>query len=360
MRILVRYLLTEILHIRIKPSTIQMPITGRCNSKCSTCNIWKQEKKEDIDLEQLAAVLKDPFLQKIENVGVNGGEPFLHHDFIGLINTLMNLPKIKRIYLITNGLLTNRVLRLLSEAHEVCKKNNVEIYLTISFDGINEIYTDVRGIKDGYKKVYETITLIKKDIDKYCETLTLGTTISKKNIEYISEIKMVAEKLELPINYHLAVLNRRIYTNDSYDEYSVLCDERSLALTTEFFWGLFKYSPRLKQKILYFQNYYYLAHKGKDRISACEYKYQDITIDENLNVYYCAKESMELGIANQPIKKLLTDRKSIKELKRIRKTCKECGHYITIPTIRGTILFLAEMLKPMCWIKYKVLCKITR
>ncbi len=353
-RIIKNYFLTEVLGIRLKPQTIQLPITGKCNSKCSTCNIWKQKEHHDVNVDKLDKVLKDPYLLNVRNIGINGGEPFLHKDFVKVVETVLNLPRLENIYIISNGLATNRILSCLTDIKPKCDRKGVKILLTISLDATNEEYLKVRGVP-GYNQVIQTIKCISDDKNKYCYSLTIGTTISRNNIESIAEIRALALEMNYQVNYHLAVPNRRICTADD-SAYSVFEDENSLALATELFYGLFKYSQGLKQRLLYFQNYYYLKSNGKTRISGCTYKTQDITLDENLNLYFCAKESYSIGNAyGNSVKELLTSRRAKQERKRIISLCTQCGHYITMPTFKGAILFLLELLKPSVWIKYKIL-----
>ncbi len=354
------YVLSECFKIRLKPQTIQLPITGRCNSRCATCNIWKHKESGDIDPIRLKKAFQDEYFSEVRNVGINGGEPFLHRDFISVIHSVLTLKKIRALYIITNGVLTKRITDTLAQVKKVCDTKNVKIYLTISLDGIEEVYGRIRGIPQAYNCVIKTIKTINQDLKQYCTSLTIGTTISKGNVGEIAPIKVLAKQLNIPVNYHIAVPNRRIYTND-VEEYSVLNDKKSLYLAKELFYGLFKYSPSIKQKLLYFQNYYYLISDGKQRISACTYKAQDLTLDENLNMYFCAKESKSIGnVTETNARAIIKSQGSKVEHRRIMKCCKNCGHYITLPTIKGIVLFCAESIKPSVWLRYKVYATIRR
>lgn len=350
--------LSNALHIRIKPDTLQFPITGKCNSKCSTCNIWKQHDAQDVDINELRKVIHDSYLSKVKNVGINGGEPFLHKNFMDVIECILELPSIQRIYLISNGLLTNRILDQLEKAHQLTKKKDVKILLTISLDGTDDIYTEVRGIPKGDQRVVKTLKQIKDNMTLYCESLTIGTTISMNNVLYLTQIEDVSKSLNIPVNYHIAVPNRRIYTKNDYSRYSIFEDEHARLVALEFFYGLFKYENNIKSQLLYYQNYLFIKNKGNKRLSACSYKKQDITLDEKLNVYFCAKECKKLGNAlEQPIGNIVHSRTAKKEERRIKLTCNSCGHYITIPSLKCVCLFAFEKLKPASWIAYKLKCK---
>lgn len=351
------YFISEVLHIRLKPQTLQMPITGKCNSKCITCNIWKQHKRIDMSADELKKIVADPYFSNVENVGINGGEPFLHSEFEEIIRTITTLPSIERIYLISNGLLTNRIIEKLKSIKEITMARNVKLYLTISLDGIDNKYTDVRGIAGGFNRVKETLYAIKSDMESYCDSLTIGTTVSIENVDSLKEIDSFATDLSIPVNYHIAVPNRRIYTNEDSDRYSVLCDELARLKAIEFFYGRFKKSKTIKEKLLYFQNYYYLHSNGR-RVSSCTYKKQDLTIDENFNLYYCAKESKKIGnLTENKACEILNKDFSKQEERRICKECVNCGHYITLPTVQGFLLMVLEILRPGVWIAYRYLAK---
>jgi len=346
-------MLTGFFHVRIKPETLQLPITGKCNSQCTTCNVWKQKERCDISPEGLKKVLQDEYLINVKYVGLNGGEPFLHSQFIEIIKDILQLPKIKAIYIITNGIMTERIKTVLPEVNALCKDRGVVINLTISIDGVNEVYSIVRGVP-AFDKVCDTVKEIASSKDNYCNNLTIGTTISRANVAYISSVKILAEELKVKANYHLAVPNRRIFTTDE-ETYTVFHDLKSKSLATELFFGLYKYSTTLKEKLLYFQNYYFLLSDGNTRISACNYRFQDLTIDENLNLYYCARESHQLGnLKENTIRQILKAKKAKEELRRIAPICHTCGHYITLPTLKGMVLFIRETLKPGVWVRYQV------
>lgn len=96
----------DLLHIRRLPRVIQLPITGKCNSRCVTCNVWKHKAGIDMSAEKLRKVLQDPFFSKVHGVGINGGELTLHNDVEGIFRAVLTLPHITDISVISNGLIT--------------------------------------------------------------------------------------------------------------------------------------------------------------------------------------------------------------------------------------------------------------
>lgn len=349
-------IITRTFKIRIKPRVLQLPITEKCNSKCKTCNVWKEKSKNDLNAEDLRKVFKDDYFNKIVAVGINGGEPFLHSDIDKIIDSVLSLKQIRNIYIISNGIIKDKILTKLVDIKNKCKSKSVGLHVTISVDGISETHELVRGIPGSFEKSFGTLHTIADNPSKYCDTINAGTTISLDNIENIVATKTFLNLNRIGQNYHLAVPNKRIKTYDCAD-YSVLCKKRETMLAREFFFGSFKYASSLKESLLAFQNYHYLINGGGKRISTCNYLRSDITIDENLNVYLCATASEKVGsLRENSLTEIVHSLDVRNEEKRIEKLCDSCGHYLSQPTLKGILLFIKEKLKPAVWYWYKLKC----
>ena len=106
-------------------------ISEQCNMKCSYCNV-------DVDnLTKLSNVQFDNFYQTINqqeeyDFDIFGGEPFLQiKEVQHIINILDKDSRCRRINISTNGTVMNNSVKKLSK----CSK----LYITISYDGINQI-----------------------------------------------------------------------------------------------------------------------------------------------------------------------------------------------------------------------------
>lgn len=355
-------ILQESLHRRSKPKTLQLPITSRCNSRCQTCNVWKLKVHDDIDPNLLRDALADSFFSKVENVGINGGEPTLYKDIDRLLDTLFTLKRLKTIYLISNGIFSKRLFDVLALCHSKCKIAKVRLVLTLSIDGFSNIHDKVRGIPGNFKKVTEDIEEILSHKDIYCDELLFGCTISKYNVAYMSQTETFFSHYNIPVYYHLAVPNKRIGTFDNHP-YSVFSDKRSRLLAEEFFLSKWLQERNLNKMMLYFGTYYYLKTNGEKRIITCPYKYRDVTIDENLNFYLCATASDIIGnLKNETASNLLESGKIKLMQRKIAPLCNNCIHYQGLLTIKGLIIFSIYTLdRLLCWrVKFKFLSKWKR
>jgi len=78
--------------------------TYRCNSRCSTCNIWMHSTRPvgEIPLEVLGKIPGG-----IDNLNITGGEPTLREDLMDIVDLLY--PKAMQLEISSNGLYPERI-----------------------------------------------------------------------------------------------------------------------------------------------------------------------------------------------------------------------------------------------------------
>lgn len=348
------YFRQSVLKQRIRPRVLQMPITGRCNSRCITCKVWCSPKKNDMDIIALNKALYDPFFDKVEVVGINGGEPSLFNNIDGLLDALLNLKNLKRLHFISNALLAERLLELMKNAKQKCSKRGVAVYLTVSMDGVGQIHDEVRGVKSAFSKTLNTLSLLNANKEIYCDMLDVGCTISSKNVDYIPEVECFVDSLCIDAYYHPAVPNKRLHNFEDKD-FSIMYNRRSRQLAMEYFYSRYKKTSNIRHKLRSYLIYYYLLNKGKGRLAGCQYFKGDVTITENLDMFLCATASGKVGNLNEnSATELWKTGKLDKEAEQVQKYCETCVHYIVFPSLQGAWYFLKQLLQPYIWIHYKI------
>lgn len=351
------YLRMTLFKQRLKPRVLQMPITGRCNSRCVTCNIWKdQTNAVELDPIALKEVLKDPFFNEVLLVGINGGEPSTYRNIEQLIDSLFVLKKLNRIHVISNGIIANRLMAMMEVIKTKCETRGILVYLTISIDGVGDTHNKIRGVQGVFEKTVATIKAISENKSKYCDVLDIGTTLSNENITRAVEIETFNESLGVPAYYHPAVPNKRLHNFDEKQEFNIMNSERSRLLATEYFYGKFKEGKGLRTRLRAFLTYYYLKNGGTKRLAGCNYLRGDVTITENLDMYLCATASNKVGnLKEKSATEWLKNGAMKREELIVQKQCDTCVHYIVLPSVKGFVLFIIELLKPSIWIKYKIM-----
>lgn len=348
------YFIQNVLKRRLKPRVLQMPVTGRCNSRCVTCEIWKMRDKRDMNPEYLKKVLSDHFFSKVRVVGINGGEPSLYSKIPELLQSLLVLKRLNRLHFISNGLLSERLLEMMETVMLECRPRNIRIYLTVSVDGVNEVHDRVRGVPGAFEKTLATLNKLMADRERYCDVLDVGSTISQENVAYLVETECFLSNQNISAYFHPAVPNKRLH-NFEKQKFSILNDERSRLLACEYFFSRFKKGEGLKTKIRSFLTYYYLLNHGRIRRAGCNYLRSDVTITEDLHLYLCATASDEIGdLRVQTASDLLSKGAFEHQTEHTAKYCNSCVHYIIFPTMKGMYLFVDQIFRPRVWIIYKL------
>jgi sulfatase maturation enzyme AslB (radical SAM superfamily) len=303
----------------------------------------------------LKQALTDPFFSKVKIVGVNGGEPSLYKDIEGLLDALFVLKKIKRIHLISNALLSERLLNAMKIIKRKCLDRGITVYLTISLDGVEDVNDVVRGVPNSFSKTLKTISFLREKREDYCDVLDIGCTISKENVEYIQELECFVESLHIDAYYHPAVPNKRL--NNFHDtDFSIMYNKRSKQLATEYFYCRYKKESDLRYKLRSYLIYHYLMNDGNKRLAGCQYLKSDVTITETLDMFLCATASDKVGnLKESSATNLLKSGKLKEEEKKVSVYCSTCVHYIVFPSIIGLWCFLKQLFQPYTWIHYKLM-----
>lgn len=332
----------KLFHIRQKPRVIQLPITSRCNSRCVTCNVWKHKENHDINPEQLKKTFSDTYFNKVNSVGVNGGELTMVPNLEAIIDSVLTLPSLKFIYVISNGLLPDKLLDTLKMIKHKANAKGVKLSLQLSVDGIGAIHEKTRGVPGCFPRTLRILETMKENQTEYCDIFSVGCTISRSNVTHLRQVAEFFKQYPFDVYYHLAVPNKRIHTF-SQSDYYVINNERDRLLAEEFFFDrMYSLSTRKNflKKFQYFSTYYFLKNGGKGRLSSCSYTLRDLTIDENMNLYLCATASDTLGNLNDAsVKTLIKQGSTKKVLADVQSECESCIHYSNAPTWRGLLEF---------------------
>ncbi len=173
------------------PKTIIFFVTNKCNARCKHCFYWKNiNQGEELSLEEIKKVIKS-LKHRISTLAITGGEPFLRDDLVEICEYFCKTNKTKKINLLTNGFLTDKIYNNVKEIVEKC---NAEILVSISLDGTKDVHDKIRGVEGLFDKTIETAKKLKTIKGLRASFLT---TISDKNIENIEKLKEFTKDIGL-------------------------------------------------------------------------------------------------------------------------------------------------------------------
>lgn len=134
---------------------IQFEITGKCNMFCQHCRA-SQEPPQDMPIDQIVKMMT--FARRhspnYKEVVVSGGEPFLHHDFAGVLRAIRRNGG-ESVSLTTNGsILKEKHLNLIEELEFT------RFTISVSLDSLNPDEHDrFRGYPGAYSRAIQSLQL---------------------------------------------------------------------------------------------------------------------------------------------------------------------------------------------------------
>lgn len=307
----------------IRPLAIQFPVNDICNSGCQMCDIWKNKKSAVISPEEAKNLFSDPLFKDVRGLGINGGEPTLRKDLAQLVeSSIVSLPSLKVISLITNGFVPKKVKLRIDELASVCAKHGVSLDVMVSLDGFGSVHDEVRGRLGNWDKALDVIEYARGHDG--VRDLKIGCTIIKTNVLQVERLLYWAMEKQVYARFRVGVPHQRLYSNDERDIFALSHDERfHLICFIDSLIGDYEkdevrraFLVSLKGQIAY----------GKARASGCQWAYAGATISSTGEMAYCAVESPDLGSAvdNNP-SSLYWD--NLDELTKIRNNkCDTCLH----------------------------------
>ncbi|MCG6880063.1 MAG: hypothetical protein LJE96_13070 [Deltaproteobacteria bacterium] len=130
-------------------------------------------------------LLSSELFSDLRELDITGGEPLLRKDLSQLFEEILrlkktNLGKLKSISVITNGLLTDRVLNDTETILKGLRAGEMDLVVVCAMDGIGKIHDKVRNCPNAWEKVNEIIHGLMVLRKRY-PNLIIGLKTSGKN-----------------------------------------------------------------------------------------------------------------------------------------------------------------------------------
>jgi MoaA/NifB/PqqE/SkfB family radical SAM enzyme len=184
----------------LKPTVLSLAVTGRCNSHCVMCNIWKQAREDpeiasqELSKERILDLLSNPLFSELIELDLTGGEPHLRDDLTDIVLGIIKLknsplPKLRSIIITSNGYLTGQITSNYRDILEALKDTDIDLVSVISIDGIGETHDKIRGTKNAYKMAKATLDRLAELKREYPGLVSgIKTTILPQNVDFLNDI----------------------------------------------------------------------------------------------------------------------------------------------------------------------------
>ena len=180
-------------------------VTENCNSRCITCNAWKNRSVVELNTQEAKNALRQLRDIGIKKIVFLGGEPLLRSDIGELVKEAASLKFEARI-VVTNGL-------LLGDKAEELLENGVT-HITVSIDGFGRNNDVIRGVPGGYEKSVRGIETVQrlgeaKGLDVKVTILT--TILMNQNIDDVPKLVELSRSLGVYWSFNLLDPNLDIF-----------------------------------------------------------------------------------------------------------------------------------------------------
>ena len=205
--------------IPVAPKAAGILVTNNCNSRCITCNMWRNKSTNELSLTEIEDILTQFKDIGIVSTGFSGGEPLLRNDLPQMVEKAHQLG-FEHIGIMTNGLLLTR-----SKAENLIQSGLTSI--GVSIDGIGETHDFVRGVKRAYKKSLRALEeLVDLRDSKYPElSLAIGTILMQPTIDEIIPLVDMAHRLG--VGFSLQLIDDSPFLFKGIDRASLWIEEQS-------------------------------------------------------------------------------------------------------------------------------------
>ncbi|WP_101757757.1 polysaccharide pyruvyl transferase family protein [Oceanicoccus sp. KOV_DT_Chl] len=276
----------------VKPRVIQFPVNDICNARCQMCEIWKQKLDTQISVEQLSDALKNDLFTDVRSVGLNGGEPTLRKDLPELVEVLYkNLPQLKTISLITNALVSKKVIASIDAVGEMAQRYAGNLDVMISLDGVGDVHDLVRGRPGNFENAEKVLAHAKHS--RAVASYQLACTVIKDNVYGLYDLLDYAIAQDVHIKYRLAVPHQRLYTDNVTEPFALNFQEKyDLCIFLENL--IQEYEESEPQRFFYRSLIDQIMYQ-EPRKAGCNWQHRGITLSARGELMYCAVESDVLG-----------------------------------------------------------------
>lgn len=257
---------------KILPYKILINLTDLCNSRCTYCEIWKIKPINEINMFEIRKIfnsLKNDLIW----LSLSGGEVTLVKYYKELIDEAVKTCKnLKILAFTTNALSINRAYDYAMYA----KSKGLDVLITISLDGDENVHDVSRGVKGNYKKCEILYDRLKKS----GINVNYGITVSDLNLNFIKNKFIEYRDKIRAVTF--------VHSEGIYNKKSELNDERikeglKIINSNYFIKGIHE----LVEKIHIILSIKFLNKKRKKNIIPCEVLNTSVHVMPNGDVKPC-------------------------------------------------------------------------
>ncbi|MGB9719998.1 MAG: radical SAM protein [bacterium] len=295
----------------------QWHITNFCNLRCFHCYQDVFTPKNELQLTDIETAVKrisDALRDYQITINVTGGEPLLYPDIFKVLDLLENTGNVKRINIITNGLMFNH--NMIKELNRMKKIRELKVSLE---GGDIETNDKIRG-RGVFERLMNNIRFVQKNSDK---EIILMFTLGSYNHANLNEMLNLALKLNVSgvIIERFVPWGKGLLLKDQY----LKKEEWRRVIETIVQFVKLDYAP--PELIPYKAFHIVLKNSRELRGALCNLGDESMALMPNGDVYPCRRFPTKIGNAiDDDFKEILLRLKILKEniMENLKGRCARC------------------------------------
>lgn len=318
----------------MKPLGVSIAVTGRCNSHCIMCSIWKIGKerpdliKQEMTVDEILMYLSGPWMQNLVEIDLTGGEPYLRDDLEEIIYKIRDLKlkhgllkKLQTIIVPSNGFLTDKILAALERILAGLKGTGIDFVPVSSLDGVGRTHDIIRGTQGAFEKQKATIDGMMELRKTYSDFFfpMLKSTIMHANVDELEELFRFASQRQMFPIISSVIISKKRFRNDKYRSQLELTPEDQAKIAAF-------YADEKKDLDFYYKKIFESIISGVKQWT-CTALFDYVFIDYDRKVYPCPIQDACVGdLRYSTITEILTSERAADIRKEVgnMELCRQC------------------------------------
>lgn len=291
--------------LKLKPRKLLLALTYQCNSRCIMCNIWQMPKLRELSLKEWRVLVKDPFLSNLRSLDLTGGEALLHPEFFAILSLFINnLPKLKKISLVTNGFISKSGFKELEKIVKLCQEKGIDLIISVSLDDYAEGHQKIRGVNRAFDRVKLSLEKI-RDLEKQysCLSLFVGVLLMRQNLRTVKHLTYWLKKHAYQYTWQIVGFHDTYVRNLDTEDF-VNFRSQDWPLLNRFLKKLAKPKHFLDFNAYYWADILSMYSKKNNRTTPCPFLVDSVVIDAYGQLYWCFSSQAIGQVFNQKTAKL--------------------------------------------------------
>ncbi|MHA2341559.1 MAG: radical SAM protein [Candidatus Hodarchaeales archaeon] len=276
-------------------------MTNRCNYRCNTCNIGKENSKNpkltenELSLEEIENFFlknKD-LLNNLEFIQITGGEPFSRKDIVEIISAINKISPKCGIWIATNGSNPSLIAKKVEILCNFCG----DLGISISLHGSKKTHDKFTGIKGSFEKAIQTMEKIVELREKNPHLKTsFGFTITPGNYKEMIQVYEIAEKYNSNFSVRPKNYSKIYFKSLTELDYKPFLKElNSILQKLGKKGGLTVYNPLELSRLYYISGIMDFIRNPVNRRLSCSAGSQSFFLDSIGNIYPCLMVDEKFG-----------------------------------------------------------------